>query len=134
MFLWWPSFKSVQRFKFHWELLVVAAAERGQNVQTLKIFSSESACQIPILFIRNVSWVTIYKNCSIHTDWLKNMVSGGIRKGANWQNLKIPFFASVSLILRNFNTNLTLVIRSLICSISIDWLQNHSNQASSQKG
>ena len=29
MFLWWPSFKIVQRFKFHWELWL---SERGQNV------------------------------------------------------------------------------------------------------
>ena len=45
------TFKIVQRFKFHGEHGVSVALERGQNAQTLKFFSSESAYQMLELFL-----------------------------------------------------------------------------------
>ena len=55
------------------ELLKHMELEYGCNAQTLKIFCSGFACQIPISFYRNVPWVILCKNCSGHTDGLKNM-------------------------------------------------------------
>ena len=89
--------------------------QKGGKILTF--FSSESTCQIPISFGRNVHWVNLYKKCSSHTDWLKSMSAKRHHKRGKMTKLKNSIFMKfLVLILRKFNGNLTSGILYLICS------------------
>ena len=74
--------------------LVAVASEWGQNVQSLKIFSSESVGQITLSLNRNVllKWLGDPLQKLFKPYWLvkkKIRQSGGTEKGAKWQKKNI---------------------------------------------
>ena len=91
MILWWSSFKIVQRFKFHWELWLLRHQKGGKMSSPLNL-TGRFKYNLVEMFLGWPSTKIVQAILIGRKKWQ----SGGISKGAKWQNLKIPFLAHQS--------------------------------------
>ena len=80
MFPWWPSTKIVQVIMIRQKTWLPGGRAYFPYIsiyKTLKIFFSETKGPISIQLGRNVSLVTLYKDCSSHHDSSKNIAARG---------------------------------------------------------